>query len=259
MINTVFNPDISRGLNIKNLRIFSPAFTSGDRIPKRYTSEGENISPPLEWSGLPSRHPDWSFWCFGELYHNEKPDNQWYYGAISKDLAIAYWKYLSQTLDSQTRASYLTLIDLNGIAEVDKPQIKYRNRTKNLAKNYKQESNQTIQSPQENPPSMNKSQSQIFGNITIGGTNNPFNPINYANGVLLNTIKVDVGSVYSVSFSPDNKILAAGSDDGRLRLWDLDLDQLQKRACNQVSDYLSNNPNINEIERHLCDKIGTDK
>jgi hypothetical protein len=53
-----------------------------------------------------SRHPDWSWWRFGELYHNEKPDNQWYYGAISKDCAIAYWKYLSQTLDSQTRASY---------------------------------------------------------------------------------------------------------------------------------------------------------
>lgn len=40
-------------LNIKELRIVSPAFTSLDRIPKRYTSEGENISPPLEWSGLP--------------------------------------------------------------------------------------------------------------------------------------------------------------------------------------------------------------
>ncbi|MFZ1025485.1 MAG: YbhB/YbcL family Raf kinase inhibitor-like protein [Limnoraphis robusta] len=42
------------GLNIKNLRIVSPAFTAGDRIPKRYTSEGENVSPALEWSGLPS-------------------------------------------------------------------------------------------------------------------------------------------------------------------------------------------------------------
>jgi len=40
-------------LYIKELRIVSPAFTSLERIPKRYTSEGENISPPLEWSGLP--------------------------------------------------------------------------------------------------------------------------------------------------------------------------------------------------------------
>ncbi|MBE9193009.1 YbhB/YbcL family Raf kinase inhibitor-like protein [Gloeocapsopsis crepidinum LEGE 06123] len=42
------------GLNIKDLRIVSPAFTTLERIPKRYTSDGENISPPLEWSGLPS-------------------------------------------------------------------------------------------------------------------------------------------------------------------------------------------------------------
>lgn len=42
------------GLNIKDLRIGSPAFTNLEPIPKRYTIEGENISPPLEWSGLPS-------------------------------------------------------------------------------------------------------------------------------------------------------------------------------------------------------------
>lgn len=42
------------GLNIKDLRIGSPAFTNLERIPKRYTIEGENISPQLEWSGLPS-------------------------------------------------------------------------------------------------------------------------------------------------------------------------------------------------------------
>jgi hypothetical protein len=42
------------GLNIKDLRIGSLAFTTLEPIPKRYTSEGENISPPLEWSPLPS-------------------------------------------------------------------------------------------------------------------------------------------------------------------------------------------------------------
>ena len=41
-------------LNIKDLRIVSSAFNPLERIPKRYTSDGENISPPLEWSGLPS-------------------------------------------------------------------------------------------------------------------------------------------------------------------------------------------------------------
>ena len=40
-------------MNIKDLRIYSTAFTNNERIPKRYTSNGENISPPLAWSGVP--------------------------------------------------------------------------------------------------------------------------------------------------------------------------------------------------------------
>jgi Raf kinase inhibitor-like YbhB/YbcL family protein len=31
----------------------SPAFSYGEEIPTRYTGEGENISPPLEWTGAP--------------------------------------------------------------------------------------------------------------------------------------------------------------------------------------------------------------
>lgn len=31
----------------------SDAFEDGTRIPRRYTCEGENLSPPLRWSGLP--------------------------------------------------------------------------------------------------------------------------------------------------------------------------------------------------------------
>jgi Raf kinase inhibitor-like YbhB/YbcL family protein len=32
----------------------STAFQPYDRIPKRYTCEGENVSPPLEWEGVPN-------------------------------------------------------------------------------------------------------------------------------------------------------------------------------------------------------------
>jgi Raf kinase inhibitor-like YbhB/YbcL family protein len=35
------------------LQVKSPAFTDGQTIPTRYTCDGENISPPLEWSGQP--------------------------------------------------------------------------------------------------------------------------------------------------------------------------------------------------------------
>jgi len=32
----------------------SPAFTQGQRIPTKYTADGEGLSPPLQWSGLPN-------------------------------------------------------------------------------------------------------------------------------------------------------------------------------------------------------------
>lgn len=33
--------------------VSSPAFEAGGTIPRRHTGEGEDVSPPLEWSGLP--------------------------------------------------------------------------------------------------------------------------------------------------------------------------------------------------------------
>ncbi|MEA5497787.1 CHAT domain-containing protein [Limnoraphis robusta Tam1] len=69
-----------------------------------------------------------------------------------------------------------TLIDLNAISEVDKPQIKYRNRTKNLATSSNQESNKTMPSPQEKPQSINKSQS--IGDFNFSGSNNYVAPAN---------------------------------------------------------------------------------
>lgn len=35
------------------LTLSSPAFAEGETIPRRYTRDGENVSPPLRWSGLP--------------------------------------------------------------------------------------------------------------------------------------------------------------------------------------------------------------
>jgi Raf kinase inhibitor-like YbhB/YbcL family protein len=37
------------------LGVTSSAFTAGGQIPRKYTKEGENISPPLEWSGVPAQ------------------------------------------------------------------------------------------------------------------------------------------------------------------------------------------------------------
>ena len=40
-------------LRLKDLEISSPVFTALETIPQRYTSDGENISPSLQWSEIP--------------------------------------------------------------------------------------------------------------------------------------------------------------------------------------------------------------
>ncbi len=35
------------------LKLTSPAFKYGGKIPKKYTCDGEDISPPLKWSNVP--------------------------------------------------------------------------------------------------------------------------------------------------------------------------------------------------------------
>ncbi|MFL5574122.1 MAG: YbhB/YbcL family Raf kinase inhibitor-like protein, partial [Gemmatimonadaceae bacterium] len=35
------------------LQISSPAFSEGSTIPAKYTCDGENVSPPIQWSGQP--------------------------------------------------------------------------------------------------------------------------------------------------------------------------------------------------------------
>lgn len=36
-----------------SLSVLSPAFNDGADIPVKYTCDGENLSPPLSWSGVP--------------------------------------------------------------------------------------------------------------------------------------------------------------------------------------------------------------
>jgi Raf kinase inhibitor-like YbhB/YbcL family protein len=39
---------------VEELVLTSSAFASGDRVPRRHTCEGEDLSPPLDWSGAPA-------------------------------------------------------------------------------------------------------------------------------------------------------------------------------------------------------------
>jgi Raf kinase inhibitor-like YbhB/YbcL family protein len=44
---------MAQELNVADLRLHSSAFSGHKRIPERHTGDGEDVSPPLEWSGVP--------------------------------------------------------------------------------------------------------------------------------------------------------------------------------------------------------------
>ena len=58
-----------------HFEIFSPAFSSGAMIPVRHTCSGEDVSPPLAWSNVPSAAKSLALICEdpdapgGTFYH----------------------------------------------------------------------------------------------------------------------------------------------------------------------------------------------
>ncbi len=51
-------------LNIKDLRISSTVIAPLARIPDLYTSKGENISPPVAWTGVPPNTQQLALICY---------------------------------------------------------------------------------------------------------------------------------------------------------------------------------------------------
>ena len=39
--------------SFENIRLASPAFANGARLPERFTADGAGVSPPLFWTGVP--------------------------------------------------------------------------------------------------------------------------------------------------------------------------------------------------------------
>ncbi|MFM9159966.1 MAG: WD40 repeat domain-containing protein, partial [Dolichospermum sp.] len=73
-------------------------------------------------------------------------------------------------------------------------------------------------------------------------------------GVLLMSLKGSDEELTGVSFSPDGKILAAGSSQGRIilrKLSDITLESLLRSNCDILNDYLLYNPNM--IRRRNAD------
>jgi hypothetical protein len=59
-------------------QLTSTAFSDGQRIPKRYACDGENLSPPLAWSGAPSTTRSFVLLCDDP----DAPAGTWHHWAL---------------------------------------------------------------------------------------------------------------------------------------------------------------------------------
>jgi Raf kinase inhibitor-like YbhB/YbcL family protein len=69
------------------IELKSPAFADGAVIPKKYTGEGEDVSPPLEWSGLPPATKELALVCDDPDAPTDEPWVHWVIYRIPPDLS----------------------------------------------------------------------------------------------------------------------------------------------------------------------------
>ncbi len=60
------------------MRLSSPAFPAGGRIPDRHTCEGADLSPPVSWSGAPPGTRSFVLVC----EDRDAPAGTWYHWAV---------------------------------------------------------------------------------------------------------------------------------------------------------------------------------
>jgi Raf kinase inhibitor-like YbhB/YbcL family protein len=54
---------VEEGGKVMAIVLTSPVFKDQERIPKKYTGEGEDVSPPLEWAGPPAGTKSFALVC----------------------------------------------------------------------------------------------------------------------------------------------------------------------------------------------------
>lgn len=67
------------------MRLLSDAFDEGEQIPIRYTKDGDNVSPPLRWTGLPEGTRSLALFFENTTPQTEKPFLHWLVYGIPPD------------------------------------------------------------------------------------------------------------------------------------------------------------------------------
>lgn len=67
----------SKGEQTMTIQITSSAFKHGDPIPKKYTGEGADVSPPLSWKNLPEKAKEFVLICDDPDAPTEEPWVHW--------------------------------------------------------------------------------------------------------------------------------------------------------------------------------------
>ena len=82
------------------IQITSPAFKEGEAIPKKYTGEGADVSPPLAWTGVPEGAKELVLICDDPDAPSEEPWVHWVIYKIPPDV-----KGLKEGIPRKTRLS----------------------------------------------------------------------------------------------------------------------------------------------------------
>lgn len=67
----------TEGVRTMTIEITSTAFNQGDPIPKKYTGEGADVSPPLAWKNLPEGTKELALICDDPDAPTEEPWVHW--------------------------------------------------------------------------------------------------------------------------------------------------------------------------------------
>jgi len=90
----------SQGDKRMTIQITSPAFKEGEAIPKKYTGEGADVSPPLAWTGVPEGAKELVLICDDPDAPSEEPWVHWVIYKIPPDV-----KGLKEGIPRKTRLS----------------------------------------------------------------------------------------------------------------------------------------------------------